>query len=83
MNGSELPKGRQETYSHDAELSQSNVKPDAMRNLALPIIIATLICGGVAHAGVYSHRYHLNHGKSASVAVKSAYVPAGTAAASD
>jgi len=42
-----------------------------MPNLALPIITATLIYGGVAHAGVYSHRDHLNHGKSASVAVKS------------
>ena len=66
-----MPKSRQETYSHDDELSQSNGNLDAMPNLALPIITATLIYGGVAHAGVYSHRDHLNHGKSASVAVKS------------
>ena len=36
-----------------------------MRNLALPIITATLIYGGAAQAGVYSYRGHLNHAKRA------------------
>src|SRR4051794_30676684 len=32
-----------------------------MRNLALSIMTATHICGGMAQAGAYSHRGHLNH----------------------
>ena len=42
-----------------------------MRNLALPIITATLIYGGVAQADAYSHRGHLNHAKTGPTALKS------------
>ena len=42
-----------------------------MRNLALPVITATLIYGGVAQAGVYSHRGQPSHAKSGPVASKS------------
>ena len=42
-----------------------------MRNLALPMITATFIYGGVAQADVYSHQAHLNHAQRAPTALKS------------
>jgi rare lipoprotein A len=44
---------------------------DRMHKLALLIISATVIYGGVAQAGVYSHRRHVNHAKGGPAASKS------------